>query len=372
MKFIETVYAKLQRHPKRIVFPEGAEPRVLHAAAEFVKLKLGVPILLGKIEEIEKVAEREKIDLTRIGVLDPATASDLPLFCQRLQRLPRYRNLEPGEAEAFLRNPNYFAAMMIQHGQVDGLVGGVSGFAGSLLRPLFQLVKPLPDVSFISGCMMMALKESSFGENGVLFFADCAVIPEPTVPQLAQIGIQAGRLCAQLTGVRPRIAFLSFSSKGSARHAAPEKMAAAAGQARKHAEQEDIDMEVDGELQADTALLPELAALKAPGSLVAGRANVLIFPDLNSGNIAVKLVEHLAGAQAYGQILLGLSKPCADLSRGATVETIVGAAAIVGLQAIAYRKLYPEGELEKIPELANPATAAVQPEQANPSGSVEA
>jgi phosphate acetyltransferase len=351
MKFIETVYAKLQRHPKRIVFPEGTEPRVLHAAAEFVKLKLGAPVLLGNREEIESIAEREKVSLSRIGIIDPATASDLPLFCQRLQKLQRYRNLGSGEAETFLRNPNYFAAMMIQNGQVDGMVGGVSGFAGSLLRPLFQLVKPLPNVSFISSCMVMSLKGSRFGEGGVLFFADCAVIPEPTVIQLAQIGVQAGRLCAQLTGERPRVAFLSFSSKGSSKHPATERMAAAHAQAKKEAEQQDIIMEFDGELQADTALLPELAALKAPSSQVAGKANVLIFPDLNSGNIAVKLVEHLANADAYGQILLGLSKPCADLSRGASVETILGAAAIVGLQAIEYRKLYPEDGSEMASEV---------------------
>ncbi len=341
MKFIESVYAKLQRHPKRIVFPEGTEPRVLHAAAEFVKLKLGAPLLLGNRTEIERLAKREKIDISRIGIIDPTTASDLPLFCQRLSKLQRYRNLGVGEAESFLRNPNYFAAMMIQHGQADALVGGASGYAGSLMRPLFQLVKPLPEISFISSCMAMALKDDRFGENGVLFFADCAVIPEPTVAQLAHIGVQAGKLCGQLTGARPRVAFLSFSTKGSSKHASPEKMAAAAAQARKEAELEEMYIEIDGELQADTALLPELAALKSPNSLVAGQANVLIFPDLNAGNIAVKLVEHLAGAEAYGQILLGLSKPCADLSRGASVETIVGAAAIVGLQAIEYRKLYP-------------------------------
>ena len=350
MKFIESVYAKLQRHPKRIVFPEGTEPRVLHAAAEFVKLKLGAPVLLGNRDEIERLAKREKIDISRIGIIDPATASDLPLFCQRLTKLQRYRNLGEGEAESFLLNPNYFAAMMIQHGQADALVGGVSGYAGSLLRPLFQLVKPLPDISFISSCMVVSLKDERFGENGVLFFGDCAVIPEPTVAQLATIGVQAGKLCGQLTGTRPRVAFLSFSSKGSSRHASPEKIAAAAAQARKEAEREEISIEVDGELQADTAILPELAALKAPNSLVAGQANVLIFPDLNSGNISVKLVEHLAGADVYGQILLGLSKPCADLSRGASVETIVGAAAIVGLQAIEYRKLYPPDGTEDQPE----------------------
>ena len=264
MKFIETVFSKLQRHPKRIVFPEGTEPRVLHAAAEMVKLKIAAPILLGNVAEMERIAQAEGIDLARIGLIDPASASDLPMFCQWLTRLQRYRNLGPGEAEGFLKNPNYFAAMMIQHGQADGLVGGVSGFAGSLLRPLFQLVKPLPGVSFISSCMVMALKDPQFGENGVLFFADCAVIPEPTVPQLAQIGVQAGTLCAQLTGVRPRVAFLSFSTKGSSKHASAEKMSAATAQARRAAESAEMDMEIDGELQADTALLRRPAASRLP------------------------------------------------------------------------------------------------------------
>jgi len=347
MKFIETVYEKLQRHPKRIVFPEGTEPRIIRAAAEFAKLKLGAPILLGKREDILAVAEREGVALTRVGIIDPAKASDLPLFSRRLQKIARYKGLAQAEAESFLLNPNYFGAMMIQHGQADALVGGASGYAGSLLRPLFQLVKPLPNVPFISSCMVVTLENTRFGENGVLFFADCAVIPEPTVAQLGHIGVQTGKLCAQLTGIRPRIAFLSFSTKGSSRHPVTEKIGAAVAQAKKEAEEEEIEMEIDGELQADTALLPELAATKAPGSLVAGRANVLIFPDLNSGNIAAKLVEHLASAETYGQILLGLSKPCVDLSRGASVETIVGAAAMVGLQAIEYRKLYPETEEEE-------------------------
>jgi phosphate acetyltransferase len=351
MKFIETVFSKLQRHPKRIVFPEGTEPRVLHAAAEMVKLKIAAPIVLGNIAEIERIAAIEGVSLSHIGLIDPADASDLPMFCTWLNRMARYRNLGPGEAQSFLVNPNYFAAMMVQHGQADGLVGGVSGYAGSLLRPLFQLVKPLPDVSFISSCMVMALKDAQYGENGVLFFADCAVIPEPTVPQLAQIGVETGKLCAQLTGVRPRVAFLSFSTKGSSKHTSAGKMAAATVLAKKAAESAEMDIEIDGELQADTALLPELGRRKAPSNLVAGQANVLIFPDLNSGNIAAKLVEHLAGAEAYGQILLGLSKPCADLSRGATVETIVGAAAIVGLQAIAYRKLYPSDGTEDESEI---------------------
>ena len=346
MKFIESVFEKLKRHPKRIVFPEGAEPRVLQAAARFVKMQLGAPILLGKQDEVEKEASKYGIDLSRIGIIDPATAEDLPIFCEHLERLRRYQKFTHGDVREAMLNPNYFGAMMIQHGQADGLVGGASVYAGNLLRPLIQLVKPLPGVDMISSCMMLEFANPQYGENGVMLFADCAVIPDPTVDQLAMIAIQTGNICRQLTGIRPRIAMLSFSTKGSSRLPAAEKIAAAAAQAKKKILDDKLEMEVDGELQADTALLKELAQRKAPTSPVAGSANVLIFPDLNSGNIGAKLVQYLAGADTYGQIMLGLSKPAADLSRGATINEIVGVAAIVGLQAIEYRKLYPTDKNE--------------------------
>lgn len=341
MKFIESVFEKLRRHPKRLVFPEGAEPRVLQAAARFVKLRLGAPIVLGKKDVVQAAAAKEGINIERIHILDPALAEDLPIFCERLEKLKRYRNLGDAAARDIMLNPNYFAAMMIQYGQADGLVGGASVYPGTLLRPLIQLVKPLPGAQFISSCMMMELPRKTHGDDGVLWMADCAVIPEPTVDQLASIAVQTGKACRQLTGVTPRVAMLSFSTKGSAKLPASERIAAATALAKQKADAEKIDMDIDGELQADTALLSELAARKAPTSRVAGKANVLIFPDLNSGNIASKLVQHLAGADAYGQILLGLARPAADMSRGASVEDILGVAAIVGLQAIEYRKLYP-------------------------------
>ena len=342
MRFIESVFEKLKRHPKRIVFPEGAEPRVLEAASRFTRMQLGAPILLGDVEEIERKAGQYGIDLERIGIIDPAKADDLPDFSRRLERLQRYRNIGAGDARDILLNPNYFAAMMIQYGQADGLVGGASQYASSLMRPLIQIVKPLPGVTTVASCMMLQGTADAFGAEGMLMFADCAVVPEPTVEQLAAIGVETAKVCRQLTGIRPRVAFLSFSTKGSSRLPAASKMAAAAALARQRADEEKLEMDVDGELQADTALLPELAAVKAPASRVAGNANVLIFPDLNSGNIAAKLVQHLGGATAYGQVLLGLSRPAADLSRGASVEDILGVSAIVGLQAIEYRKLYPE------------------------------
>jgi len=232
--------------------------------------------------------------------------------------------------------------MMVQYGQADGLVGGTSTTAGTLLRPLIQLVKPLPNVKTISSCMIVEVADQALGENGVMLLADCAVIPTPTVEQLATIAVETGKIARQLKGIPPRIAMLSFSTKGSAKSPAVERIAAATALAKQKAKDEGIEMQIDGELQADTAMLADLAAIKAPGSTVAGRANVLIFPDLNSGNIAAKLIQHVAKAEAYGQILLGLSSPCADMSRGATVHDILGVAAIIGLQAIEYRRLYPE------------------------------
>ncbi len=342
MKFIESVFEKLKRHPKRIVFPEGTEPRVLQAAARFVKLQLGAPIVLGKKEEVLLAAARHSINVDRIGIIDPATADDLPVFCERLEKLKRYRNFGKTETREIMLNPNYFAAMMIQNGQADALVGGASVYPGTLLRPLIQLVKPLPGVETISSCMIVQVPNKNYGDHGVLVFADCAVIPEPTVDQLANIAVQTGKICRQLTGAPARVAMLSYSTKGSSKTAAAEKVAAATALAKQKADAEKIEMEIDGEMQADTALLTQLAERKAPTSRVAGKANVLIFPDLNAGNIAAKLVQYLAGADVYGQILLGLSKPAADMSRGASPEDILSVAAIVGLQAIEYRKLYPQ------------------------------
>jgi phosphate acetyltransferase len=341
MRFIETVFQKLKRHPKRIVFPEGNEPRVLRAACRFAKLQLGTPVLLGNRDEIEKLAADERVSLDHVGIIDPANASDLPIFVQRLEKLKRYRDLGSNEAAEIMVQPNYFGAMMVQYGQADALVTGARATAASSLRPLIQLIKPLPNSTSVSSCMMLDLSNKRYGEKGVMFFADCAVIPEPSIDQLATIAVQTGVICRQLTGNKPRVAMLSFSTNGSANLPSPQRVAAATALARQKAEEQGVEIEIDGEMQVDAALLPDLAERKAPTSLVAGQANVLIFPDLDAGNIAAKLVQYLAGAETYGQILLGLSKPCADMSRGASEDDILGVAAICGLQAIEYRRLYP-------------------------------
>ncbi len=342
MKFIEQVFSKLEEHPKRILFPEGTEPRVLAAAAEFTQRKLGVAVLLGKREEVEAAAAHAGVKLSRILVIDPEKAEDLPLFVKKLETLNRYKGIAEVDARKIVVNPNYFGAMMLQHGQVDGLVGGATSTSGSLLRPLFQLIKPLAGVKSISSCMVLQVPNEEYGERGVFVFADCGVIPLPTVDQLAAISIESARIFRQMTGVTPRVAMLSYSTKGGAQTQDTERIVAATALAKQQMHERNIPAEVDGELQADTALIAEMAAVKAPGSTVAGKANVLVFPDLNSGNIAVKLVHRLTGGEAYGQILMGLDKPAADLSRGATVHEIVGVSAIVGMQAVEYRRLYPE------------------------------
>ncbi|PTX95216.1 phosphate acetyltransferase [Spartobacteria bacterium LR76] len=343
MSFIDSVFAKLKRHPKRIVFPDGDDPRVVRACHAFYEKDAGIPILIGKRDVIERIALTEKVSLDHVAIVNPETASEMPTFCERLEKLERYKKMGINDARALLSNPNYFAAMMLQHGQADALVGGVHSYSGSLLRPLIQLVKPLPHAPLISGCMIAEVDER-FGDGGVLFLADCGVVPDPNMEQLASIAVQTGLVARQVFGQRPRVALLSFSTKGSARTPSTEKVAGAVVIARKLADELGVEIAVDGEMQADAALIPEVASKKMEASLVGGQANVLIFPDLNSGNIAAKLIQHLGGARVYGQILLGLSRPAADLSRGATVEEIVSVAAVVGLQAIEYRKLYPAEE----------------------------
>ncbi len=342
MKFIESVFDKLRSHPKRVVFPEGTEPRVLQAAAEFVHLGLGVAVLLGKKAEVEAAAQQAKVSLNKILVIDPEQAEDLPLFVKRLEGLARYRGIADTDAKKIVTNPNYFGALMLQNGQVDGLVGGATSNSGSILRPLFQLIKPLAGVKSISSCVVLQVPLTEYGNKGVFTFADCGVIPNPNVDQLATIATESARLFRQLTGAIPRVAMLSYSTKGSAQTQDTEKIVAATALAKQIFFEKKQIGEIDGELQVDSALIKEIAEIKAPGSPVAGQANVLVFPDLNSGNIAVKLVHRLTGGEAYGQILLGLDKPAADLSRGASVHEIVGVAAIVSMQAIEYRRLYPD------------------------------
>jgi len=341
MRFIGNVIEKLQRHPKRVVFPEGEEPRILQAARQFYALRLGAPIVLGDAAKIKAVADGLNIPLDGIRVINPPVSEELDNFANRFFRLRREKGVQAQEAREAMLQPNYFGTMMLAMHQADGLVSGASHITSSLLRPLFQIIKAAPSITTASSCMVMEVEDTRVGEQGVLFMADCGVIPDPTVDQLADIAVSTAQLARHMVGVRPRVALLSFSTKGSAAHPSVGKVQAATAMARRKAEQLFLEADFDGELQVDAALAPEIAERKLHESKVAGRANVLIFPDLNSGNIASKLVRLVGHANAYGQILLGLNRPAADVSRGSTAHDILGVAAIVGVQAIDYPKLYP-------------------------------
>ena len=342
MRFIGSIIEKLQRHPKRVVFPEGTEPRVLQAARQFYSLRLGAPILLGDRTKIKEAAERLNVSLQGIRIINPVESEDLDAFVKRYEMLRRVKGIRATEAREAMTKPNHYGAMMVAMHQCDGLISGTNEISGSVLRPLFQIIKVAPQATTASSCMVMEVEDTRFGENGVMFMADCGVIPEPTVEQLSDIAISTAQLARQLLGKRPRVALLSYSTKGSATHPSIGKVQAATALARRKAEEKLLEADFDGELQVDAALVPEIAARKLPESSVAGRANVLIFPDLNSGNIASKLIQHVARANAYGQILLGLDRPAADVSRGSSAHDILGVAAIVGLQSIAYNELYPD------------------------------
>ncbi len=283
MRFIATVIEKLQRHPKRLVFPEGGEPRILQAARQFYSLKLGAPILLGERSKIKKVAEELNVSLEGVRIIDPEQSEERENFAQRYELIRRAKGIQLEEARDAMRNPNYFGAMMVAMHQADGVISGASERMGSTLRPLFQIIKVAPQTTTASSCMIMEVEDTRFGEDGVMFLADCGVIPEPDVEQLADIAVTTAQLARHLLGTKPRVALLSYSTKGSATHPSIGKVQAATALARQKASQKNLQADFDGELQVDAALIPDIAARKVPDGKVAGRANVLIFPDLNSG-----------------------------------------------------------------------------------------
>lgn len=348
MRFIGTVIEKLQRHPKRIVFPEGTEPRVLQAARQFHALRLGAPILLGEPAKIKSIAQELNLSLDGVRVIHPPESGDLENFVRRYKALGRAKGLRATEARDALLQPNYFAAMMVAMHQADAMVSGAAHATASVLRPLFQIINVAPKTRTAFGCMVMEVEDSRFGQDGVLFLADCGVIPEPTVEELSDIAVSTAQFVRHLLGARPRVAMLSFSSKGSAAHASVGRVQAATALAQKKAYEAKLEADFDGELQADAALSSDIAGCKCPDSKVAGRANVLVFPELNSGNIASRLLRHIARADVYGQILLGMDRPAADVARGSSARDILGVAAIVGVQAIHHQLLYP-GAGQRLP-----------------------
>lgn len=329
MSMIERVKEKARADRKTIVFPEGIEERTIQAAAVLVKEKLVVPVLLGKPEEIEGEAKRLGVDLTGIRIENPADSDNFQTYADNLYELRKAKGVTPEKAEELTLDPMYYGIMMVKMGDADGLVSGAVHTTGDMLRPALQIIRTKPGMKIVSSSFLMDCPDKSLGEDGLLVYADCVVMPSPTEEELAYIAVAAADTARKLCGIEePRVAMLSFSTKGSAKHESVSKMQRAVEIAHKIAP----DLLLDGEMQFDAALVPEIGASKAKGSPVAGRANVLIFPDLQAGNIGYKITQRIGGAECFA-VLQGLQKPCNDLSRGCSVEDIVNTAAMTAVQA---------------------------------------
>ena len=324
---IDVFKSKAKALNKTIVLPEGEEPRIIRAAEEISKEGLAATILLGD----EKVIRSKcpECSLKGVRIVDPLTYDRLDEYVSTLYELRKAKGMTEEQARKLLtEDVMYFGVMMVKMGEADGLVGGAVHATGDMLRPALQIIKTRKGLNTVSGYFIMELEDKSYGDDGLMIFADCAVNPDPTAEQLADIAVCSAESARTFFKDEPRVAMLSFSTMGSAKHELVDKVREATALAKAKVP----DYNIDGEIQADAALVEKVGALKAPGSKVAGRANVLVFPDLNAGNIGYKLVQRIAHANAYGPICQGMAKPCNDLSRGCSVEDVVAVVAITAMQ----------------------------------------
>ncbi|NDV46596.1 phosphate acetyltransferase [Paludibacter sp. 221] len=331
MELLEKIMQRAKANPQRIVLPEGTELRTLTAANIILKEKAAKIILIGDEKKIKEMAAENKFDyISEAEIVDPETNPKMKDYASLLFEIRKSKGLSMDEAEKLAKDPLYLGCLMIKNGDADGELAGAQNTTGNVLRPAFQIVKTLPGIKVVSGAMLMFTPTAQYGENGLLVFADVAVNPNPTAEELAQIAVCTGQTTRAVAGFEPRIGMLSFSTKGSAKHELVDKVTEATRLAQEMAP----DMQIDGELQADAALVPSVGQSKAPGSKIAGHANVLVFPDLQAGNIGYKMVERFSGAQAVGPILQGMAAPVNDLSRGCSVEDIVHMITITANQAM--------------------------------------
>lgn len=329
MSMIDEIRSKAKRNVKTIVLPEGDEERTLLAAAKMQQESIVRPILLGDPDRILSAAKIAGAKINDVPVIDPTHSPQAEAYANMLYELRKEKGVTKAQAKALVQDPMYYGMMMVKEGAADGLVSGAEHTTGDMLRPALQIIKTAPGVKVVSSAYLMEFSNRQIGENGLLLFSDCVVLPCPTAEELAHIAISTAGTAKTLCDIPvPRVALLSFSTKGSAKHALVTKVQEAAKIAQALAP----DLVLDGELQFDAAMVPSVAASKAPDSPVAGRANVLIFPDLQAANIGYKIAQRLTGADGCA-VLQGLSKPCNDLSRGCTVDELINTVAITAVQA---------------------------------------
>ncbi len=330
MSLLAEIREKAAKNVKTIVLPEGTEERTLQAIKAIVAQRLANPILLGDEGEIKALASKIGADISGAEIINPAKSAFYDDFVQAFYEMRKSKGVDLDKAKSTMLDPLFFASMMVKMGKADGEVAGAENTTGNVLRPALQIIKTAPGISAVSGAFIMIVPNSDFGDKGTFVFADCAVTPVPTEEQMAEFAQSSIGTAVDLCGMKdPKVGMLSFSTKGSASHEVVDKVANAV----KIAKERFPNLKVDGEFQADAALVPSVGSSKAPGSPVAGECNVLIFPDLQAGNIGYKLVQRLAKAEAIGPILQGIAKPVNDLSRGCSVEDIVNVVAMTAVRA---------------------------------------
>jgi len=335
MELLDRIKQNAKKHNMRIVLPEGYEERTIKAADIAIQENLARIILIGDPDEINSHAAKLGLkNISKATIVNPKSHARKEHYIDMMVELRKSKGMTKEEASKLIEDPLYLGVLMIKAGDADGEVSGADHSTGDVLRPAFHYVKTAPGISVVSGAFIMILPDKSFGENGVIIFADGAVHPNPNEKELAEIAVASAHTARAIAGFEPRIAMLSFSTKGSAKHAMVDMVV----NATKIAKEMAPDLQIDGELQADAALVEAIGKSKAPGSSIAGKANVLIFPDLNSGNIAYKLVQRLAHAEAIGPVLQGMAAPINDLSRGCSVSDIVSMIAITSNQAAGLKK----------------------------------